>query len=85
MKEIRAERGSLYKLLIDANKSAKVDSIARNIGHLQQELERLNFNHFQDVQALCNAEQLKGFEDLSREFTELFGDKKGKPKRGPKR
>ncbi|MFT6166482.1 MAG: hypothetical protein ACJAV5_000142 [Vicingaceae bacterium] len=85
MKGIRAKRSLLYELLTASGSTTKVDSTVINIGQLQQELERLNFNHFQDIQLLCNANQLQAFEDLSREFAELFGGGKGKPKRGPRR
>ncbi|MDC1451019.1 hypothetical protein N8371_01195 [Vicingaceae bacterium] len=85
MKSIRTQRSSIYKLLTVTDSTAKVDSAINAIGGLQQELELINFDHFQDIKALCTAEQLKDFESLSNEFVKIFGERKGKPNHGPKR
>ena len=48
--------------------SAKLDSMATQIGELQGELERLRFYHFQDLKALCTPGQRKKFEGLMEEL-----------------
>ena len=83
MKNIQEERSSLYELTPAQTDKERLDSTVVSIGLLQQQLERLNFNHLQDIHSLCNETQLKDFEVLRRDFSEIF--KKGKPKHGPKR
>tara|TARA_B110000046_G_scaffold88676_2_gene96781 strand:- start:23594 stop:24061 length:468 start_codon:yes stop_codon:yes gene_type:complete len=85
MKSIRSQRSLLYNLLNTTGSTSKVDSTVTKIGILQEELERLNFNHFRDIQTLCNSQQLKDFKDLSKEFAKIFEGRKGKPNRGSKR
>lgn len=42
----------------------KIKSIARSIGDLQSNIEMARYEHFQNIKALCNADQLKLFDEM---------------------
>ena len=58
MNQIDALKKSLSEELINENKdTAKVNSITNAIGLLQTEMEKLRFNHFEQLISLCTPEQ----------------------------
>jgi len=63
--EIRELKQSLFdELTGEAADSARVDSIAAQIGRKHSELEKLTFYHFRDIRCLCPPEKKKHLEAL---------------------
>ncbi|MCW3102805.1 MAG: hypothetical protein JWO09_1245 [Bacteroidetes bacterium] len=71
----------LYSLLAaDTADKAKADALILQIAENQKATDNLNFDHFQQIKAICRPEQLNDFKELSEELSELFGPK-GPPPR----
>ena len=62
---------SLYGTLID-NSTGSNDSLRTAIGNVQIEIEKINYDHFQDIRKLCDAEQQQSFNLLVNDIAELF-------------
>jgi len=62
----------LYRLLIKRYSNQETDSLTKEIGHTQQEIERIHFNHFKDIKSICTAEQMPNFDLLIGELDILF-------------
>jgi periplasmic protein CpxP/Spy len=58
-------------LLNDAGQNLK-DSLITEIGKSQMAMETIHYKHFSDIKQLCKPNQLKAFEELSLEITNLF-------------
>ncbi len=69
-------KNELYQLLLEDKPSAKSDSIALEIGKIQQEIETIHFRHFQDIKKLCKPEQVGDFQALAKDLTKIFNHKK---------
>jgi periplasmic protein CpxP/Spy len=66
----------LYTLLAaDPVDTAKADSLILQIAENQKATDKLNFAHFQDIKALCKADQLAEFKLLTEELAGLFAPK----------
>jgi periplasmic protein CpxP/Spy len=54
---------SLLQIIADqrqilySQKQAANDTIVQKIGHLQQEIERITYDHFKDIRKICTPEQ----------------------------
>jgi protein CpxP len=77
--EIRAKdqkiiqiKKELYRLLNKSNSIQETDSLTKEIGREQQEIERIHFNHFKDIKSICKPEQIPYFELLVDELDMLF-------------
>ncbi len=77
---MRAMKQDLYQNLLVNQSEAKRDSIAQAMGQLQQNIEIVHFNHFMDIKKLCKGEQIKAFELLAGDITEIFAPKHPKRK-----
>jgi Spy/CpxP family protein refolding chaperone len=66
----------LYSLLKEesADKS-QADTIILQIAENQKAINNLNFAHFQQIRDLCKPEQIKDFNLLAEDLSELFGPK----------
>ena len=70
--KIVALKNKLYAtLLTDTNQILK-DSLVAEIGKSQIIMETIHYKHFSDIKQLCKPNQLKAFEELSLEITNLF-------------
>jgi periplasmic protein CpxP/Spy len=47
-----------------------------NLLQVQEEMEIIHFNHFNDIKSICNQNQLQNFEDLVNELPRMFGPPK---------
>ncbi len=66
--EIRELKQSLfYGLTGEAADSARVDSIATQIGRKHSELEKLTFYHFRDIRCLCPPDKQRHLEALMQD------------------
>ena len=62
----------LYRLLNKRYSNQETDSLTKEIGHTQQEIERIHFNHFKDIKSICTPEQMPNFDLLIGELDILF-------------
>lgn len=70
--QILVLKNKLYATLLNnANQTLK-DSLITEIGKLQMTTETIHYKHFNDIKQLCKPNQLKAFEELSSEITDLF-------------
>jgi hypothetical protein len=56
----------------------KIDSIATLIGNNEKEKDLEVFNHFRNIQSICNEKQKKYFDEIMRDA--LHGDQRNRPK-----
>jgi periplasmic protein CpxP/Spy len=52
------------------------DSIVQLILVEQKKLELINYNHFADIRKMCNADQAKKFDGLSKNMLDIFSGMK---------
>ena len=69
--EIRAHKNALYQLLKNRNEAAEIQLFTQ-IGEAQMKIEKLHFEHFLAIKALCTAEQLPLFDELTTTLAQLF-------------
>ncbi len=79
--KIKANKKLLYANLIDQN-SNYTDSIIIVLGNLQTKIEQINFDHFREIKAICEPNQLPKFESLTHELGKIFHGKR--PPKGKK-
>ena len=82
--EVRVLKDELFMGLSDASlESVNTDSIASLIGENEKRKELLTFEHFSEVQKLCNAEQKQKFskiiKDALRRVSRDEGPHEGRP------
>jgi periplasmic protein CpxP/Spy len=72
--QLRKIKNDLYQLL-NSNKAIEKerDSLIVAINDIQKEIEYIHFEHFKEIQNLCNDEQKIKFEALSKNLARLFG------------
>ena len=58
------------------NKNESIDSIINAINSIHNDIEKINVQHFKEIEKLCTSEQKDKFKSLSLELSSLF-----KPKR----
>lgn len=76
-KEIRNLKRGLYQGL-KSEKSVQADSLIGAINAVQREIEQLRYKHFEDLKALCTAEQLGDYNELVDDIGKLFRKKREK-------
>lgn len=69
--QIRRSKNELYQLLKNRNEAAEIQLFAQ-IGEAQMKIEKLHFEHFLAIKALCTAEQLPLFDELTTTLAQLF-------------
>lgn len=84
--EIRELKDELFIGLSDASLgTVNTDSIATLIGEKEKKKELLTFEHFSEVQKLCNAEQKEKFSKIIKDALRRVGGDQGPPRgQGPK-
>jgi hypothetical protein len=78
--EISKARQSIYLLLNKTDLTIK-DSLLNRICEMQMEVEKIHFNHFEDIKNLCHPDQLASFQALTKDLADLFNKPKRKPKK----
>ncbi len=68
-------KNKLYQLLNNETIAYQKDSLISKIAMHQVQIEKINFNHFNDIKKICNKEQVEKFEDLTLELTHIFSKK----------
>jgi len=65
-------KNELYSSLIYSESRTLTDSLSKEIGKIQEEIELIHYSHFEDIKKLCNKHQLEKFNKLINEIAELF-------------
>jgi len=69
--KIMALKRRLYATLENPADSNSV-ALADSIGKIQSEIERIHYRHFQDIRKLCRPGQLRDYDEVIREITDIF-------------
>ena len=69
--EIRETKNNLYSTLSSGSQLNK-DSLQTRLGEIQKQIETTHYNHFADIKKLCRPEQLKAFDELTKELARFF-------------
>lgn len=69
--EIHQVKESLYGQL-KTTPAPPADSLAIQIGRLQEKLEHIHYQHFQEIKSLCRSEQLPAFNHLAGDLARYF-------------
>ncbi|HMR89988.1 MAG TPA: hypothetical protein PKD51_17620 [Saprospiraceae bacterium] len=75
--QINQLKNNLYQLLpADTISKSTVDSLASEIGSIQQNIEHIHFDHFKDIKSLCKPSQREDFIKLSLQLQQIFHSKR---------
>jgi len=75
--QINQLKNNLYQLLpADTISKSTVDSLASEIGSIQQNIEHIHFDHFKDIKSLCKPSQSEDFMKLSLQLQQIFHTKR---------
>lgn len=72
-------KNKFYSCIIDSSSSQIQDSLKREIGQLQINIEITHYNHFKDIGSLCLPQQMDDFNNLIKEIGQLFDRRMGRP------
>ncbi|RIJ34217.1 periplasmic heavy metal sensor [Pontibacter oryzae] len=78
--QVRETKSELYLTLAEGNASSK-DSLIKELGSLQQEIETVHYNHFVSLRKLCKPDQLRYFETLTTNLADYFDQARTAPRR----
>jgi protein CpxP len=70
-------KNSLYKNLQAEENKTVTDSLINQMGTIQNKIEHIHYAHFEDIKKLCKPEQLKDFNELANELSQIFGPPHG--------
>ena len=76
---IRELKNQLYSTLVLEREKGFTDSLVAAIGQRQMRIEMVHYNHFRKIRELCKPDQIRAFEELSKELSELFGPREHRP------
>jgi hypothetical protein len=65
-------KNQLYSTLNGKDTTVSTDSLMAEIGRVQQDMEHVHYQHFQDIRNLCRPDQLPAFDQLTTEIADLF-------------
>ncbi len=65
-------KNKLYSTLITNDSLFQKDSLLILINKKQLNMEQIHYQHFSDIKKLCKPNQLKAFEELTLEISNLF-------------
>lgn len=71
--KILITKKELYLQLLknEVDKKTK-DSLINSLLQYQNQIENIHFKHFEDIKHLCRKDQLKNFEDFTKELSKIF-------------
>ena len=69
---LRTAKKELYHQLHSSVSNSEKELLLQTIAETQAAIEAIHFEHFEDIKALCTAEQLEAFDGLSDELVKLF-------------
>jgi hypothetical protein len=71
--KIMTLKSQLYQTLQKPQDSSANAKIIDSIGKIQVAIEQTHYKHFQDIRNLCRPDQLKDYDAVITEITEIFG------------
>src|SRR5436853_166845 len=72
-------QGYRHQLFENMGSSSGADSITHLIGSTQQQIEKVTYDHFSQVRALCTDEQKKEFDAIIGDVTKRMNGRGGPP------
>ncbi len=79
--EVRQIKNELYRSLAFDSPQEENAALILSMSEAQENIERIHYNHFLDLKALCKDEQKADFDKLTLEIAELFsGPEKRRPR-----
>ena len=69
--QVRETKQLLYQQL-NTNNIVIINELENKLGILQTEIEQTHFQHFLQLKKLCKPNQLKNYQELTKELTQLF-------------
>jgi periplasmic protein CpxP/Spy len=75
--EITNAKSQLY-LILQGEDRSQMDMLIRNIGQLQEAVERIHFEHFSGIKSICKGSQIADFNNLAVDLSMYFSPKKKK-------
>lgn len=81
--EIRKLKDRFFEGITRDVPKVETDAINQKIGELVAEIDRITFEHFKEVRALCTPEQEKEFDKIITELLHGGGRQPGQPMPGP--
>lgn len=78
-KQIRDKKNELYQNLSKNDPTIK-DSLIREINKSQYMVEQAHYDHFLKIRSICDAEQLKKFDEMCENLTDIFHAKPPMPR-----
>jgi periplasmic protein CpxP/Spy len=69
-KQMMDTKNKLYSTLVSP--PGEKDSLVKQLGSLQEQIETVHYNHFLDIKKLCSPEQQQKFNELTTEIAEYF-------------
>lgn len=69
---LRSLKDQLYGLLLVDHPEEEVEKLSQQIGDIHVAIERINFQHFNDLHELCTPEQEEYFTELVKELSKIF-------------
>lgn len=77
-KSIKDAKNTLY-LQLNNDSSLLKDSLLQLLSNYQLQIETVHYNHFIDIKKLCEPEQIKNFEALTKDLSKHFSRNKNHP------
>lgn len=74
-RQIRTTKNKLYLTLTDDSHAGK-DSLENHLVMLNKKMEEVHYNHFADIRALCQPQQLQFFKELTQELAFFFAQER---------
>jgi len=70
--QIMQVKKQLYFLVYDNIENELKDSLIKQLGNLQMDIENIHYNHFAEIEKICKPEQMEKFKQLLDEIATLF-------------
>lgn len=70
--QIMNVKKQLYFLVGDNIENNLKDSLIKQLGNLQMDIENIHYNHFVEIKKICKPEQMERFNQLLDEIAILF-------------
>ena len=82
--KVREAKDRLFDLVKETNASDSTkQEAAAAVSKLTEQIDILTLNHFQQVRAICNADQQVKFDKIIHEITSMMAPRPGGPPPGP--
>ena len=73
--ELSSNKKQLFQLLNNKTASNSSDSLINIIATTHAEIEKLHYQHFEEIRNICNPDQLESYNELTNELINIFRKK----------